>query len=134
MFSFPSYCHSVIYRVVSIVSSGCNVSFVFLYIVFVSLYRCVNAVSNAGKSSSSLFSRNVSSRLWDVRLLRVVYSFAISAMLFLLQHLPKLFCFFGIQFFNYHCNLSAEVLVEFSFVTIVAERTSSFWRVNKFDR
>ena len=44
------------------VVDGCNESsFVFLYIVFESLYLCVNAVFNAGKSSSSLFSWNISS-------------------------------------------------------------------------
>ena len=55
---FPhSFCHSVIYRVVSIVSGGRNqCSFVFFYVVFESLYGCVNAVFDAGKSSSSLFS------------------------------------------------------------------------------
>ena len=56
-FFFPSYCPSVGHRVASIVSGGCNESsIVFLYIVFESLYRCVNAVFNTGKSSSSLFS------------------------------------------------------------------------------
>ena len=54
---FPSLCHSVIYRVVSIVSDGrSQSSFVFFYVVFESLYWCVNAVFYAGKSSSSLFS------------------------------------------------------------------------------
>ena len=57
LFLFPSFCHSVIYRVVSIVSDGRNQSsFVFFYVVFESLYGCVNAVFDAGKSFSSLFS------------------------------------------------------------------------------
>ena len=44
-------------RVVIIVSGGCNQSSSTLfYIVFWSLYRCVNAVFNAGKSASSVFS------------------------------------------------------------------------------
>ena len=51
-FLFPSHFHFVGYRVVCIVQS----SFVFFYVVFESLYRCVNAVFNAGKSSSPLFS------------------------------------------------------------------------------
>ena len=56
-FLFPGFCPSVIYRVVSIVSDGRNQSsFVFFYVVFESLYGCVNAVFDAGKSSSSLFS------------------------------------------------------------------------------
>ena len=60
LFSFPflfsSYCHSVGHRVVSIVSSGCNQSsFVLFYIVLDSLYRCINAVFNTGKSTSTLF-------------------------------------------------------------------------------
>ena len=56
-FLFPSYCHSLIYRIVSIVSDGRNQTFfVFFYVVFESLYGCVNAVFDAGKSSSSLFS------------------------------------------------------------------------------
>ena len=38
-------------------SGGCNQSsFEIFYLFFESLYRCVNAVFNAGKSSSSLFS------------------------------------------------------------------------------
>ena len=48
---FPSYCHSIVHRVVSIVSVGCKQSsFVFSYVVFESLYRGVNAVSDAGNS------------------------------------------------------------------------------------
>ena len=59
-FLFPSFCYSVIYRVVSIVSDGRNESFfVFFYVVFESLYGCVNAVFDAGKSSSYLFSRYI---------------------------------------------------------------------------
>ena len=55
-FLFSSYCYSIVYRVVSIVSDGCNQSsFVFFYVVFESLYRCVNAVFDAGKSSTSSF-------------------------------------------------------------------------------
>ena len=54
-FLFFSYCRSVGLRVVSIVSGGCNQSsFAFFYVVFESLYRCINAVFNAGKSSSTL--------------------------------------------------------------------------------
>ena len=56
-FLFPSYCHSVVIRVVSIVSDGSHQSsFVFFYVVFESLYRCINAAYDAGKSSSSIFS------------------------------------------------------------------------------
>ena len=56
-FLFPSFCHSVIYRVVSIVSDDRNQSsFVLFYVVFESLYESVNAVFDTGKSSSSLFS------------------------------------------------------------------------------
>ena len=48
------------FLVLSIVSGVCNESsFVFLYIVFGSFYRCVNAIFNAGKPSSSLFSWNI---------------------------------------------------------------------------
>ena len=55
-FLFPSYCHSVVHRVLSIFSGVCNESsVVFLYIVFESLYRCVNTVFNGGKSSSPSF-------------------------------------------------------------------------------
>ena len=68
-FLFPSYCHSVINRVVSIVSEGRNhSSFVFFYVVFELLYGCVNAVFDAGKSSSSHFSWYIICQrpLWDV--------------------------------------------------------------------
>ena len=45
---YPSYYHSVIYRVTIIVSDGRNQSsFVFFYVVFESLYRCVNDVFDA---------------------------------------------------------------------------------------
>ena len=55
-FLFPSFCHSVIYRVVSIISDGRNQSsFVLFYLVFESLYGCVNAVFDTDKSSSSLW-------------------------------------------------------------------------------
>ena len=61
LFFFPflssGYFRSVDPRVDSIVSCGCNQSsFAFFYVVFKSLYRCVNAVFNACKSSSSFFS------------------------------------------------------------------------------
>ena len=59
-FLFPSCCHFIVYRVVRIVSDGCNqFSFVFFYVVFEPLYRCINAVFDDGKSSSTLFSRYV---------------------------------------------------------------------------
>ena len=59
-FLFPSCCNSIIYRVIRIVSDGWNQSsFIFFYVVFEPLYQCVNAVFNAGKSSSSLFSRYI---------------------------------------------------------------------------
>ena len=55
-FCFLVFSHSVTYRVVSIVSDGRNQSSsVFFYVVFESLYGCVNAVFDADKSSSSLF-------------------------------------------------------------------------------
>ena len=55
-FLFPSYYHSVTFRVVSIVSDGRNQSsFAFFYVVFELLYVCINAVFDAGKSSTSLF-------------------------------------------------------------------------------
>ena len=48
---------SVLLVLVSIVSVGCNQSsFAFSCIVFESLYRCINAVFNAGKSSFFFFS------------------------------------------------------------------------------
>ena len=57
---FPRFCFLAIVILLSIVSSvsdGCNQSsFVFSYIVFKSLYRRVNAMFDAGESSSSLFS------------------------------------------------------------------------------
>ena len=50
-FLFPSYCHSVVPRVIIIVSDGYNESsIVFLCMVFESLYRCVNGVFNVGKA------------------------------------------------------------------------------------
>ena len=43
---FPSCCHSIVYRVVGIVSDGCNQSsFVFFYVVFEPLYLCVTVSS-----------------------------------------------------------------------------------------
>ena len=58
---FPSYCRSADPRVVSIVSGSCNQSSSALfYVVFKSLYRCINAVFNAGKSSSYFFPWHIS--------------------------------------------------------------------------
>ena len=55
-FLFSGYCHSVGPHVISIISGGCNQSSsTLLNVVFQSLYRCVNTVFNAGKSSSSFF-------------------------------------------------------------------------------
>ena len=50
-------------------------SVVFLYIVFESLYRCVNAVFNAGKSFSSLFLLHIvcQRRLWLLLLLLLLF-------------------------------------------------------------
>ena len=51
---FHIYSHSVVHRIVCLVSDGCNQSFFgFFCVVLASLYRCVNAF-NAGKSSSSI--------------------------------------------------------------------------------
>ena len=49
-FLFPNFCHSIVYRV-----GRHQSSFVFFYVVFESLCGCVNAICDAGKSSSSLF-------------------------------------------------------------------------------
>ena len=53
-FCFPSYCRSVGSHVVNIVSGGCNQSPppMLLYLVFKTLYWCINTLFNAGKSSS----------------------------------------------------------------------------------
>ena len=51
---FSSYCHFVGLHVISIVSVSNQLFSVFFYVVFESLYRCVNAVFNAGKSFNSL--------------------------------------------------------------------------------
>ena len=74
-FLFPSFCHSVIYHVVSIVSDGRHQSsFVFFYIVFESLYGYVNAVFDAGKFSSSfLIHRVCQRRLWVIIII-IIYS------------------------------------------------------------
>ena len=55
-FSFSSHCNSVGLRAVSIVSANNYQSpFVLFYVVLEPLYRYVNAVFNAGKSSSLIF-------------------------------------------------------------------------------
>ena len=55
-FLFPSFCHPVIYHVVSIVSDDrYQSSFVFFYVVFESLYECVNAVFDAGNTPWEFF-------------------------------------------------------------------------------
>ena len=63
VFYFPFLflsCRSIVYHVVRIVSDGCNqCSFVFFYVVFEPLYRCINAVFDAGNSSSSLCTRYI---------------------------------------------------------------------------
>ena len=77
-FLFPSYCHSVVHRVISIVSDGCNeTSIVFLYIIFELLYWCVNAVFNAGKSSSFLDTNRQSTSFLGCKALGLVISFLV---------------------------------------------------------
>ena len=50
---FSGYFHSVGPRIVSIISCVCNQSpFTLFYVVFNSLYRCINAVFNFDESSS----------------------------------------------------------------------------------
>ena len=57
---FSSYFCFLVISVISIVSGGYNLSSsAFFYVVFKLLYWCVNAVFNAGKSSSSFFSWNI---------------------------------------------------------------------------
>ena len=56
-FLFSGYVYSVDPRVVSFVPDGCNqCSSTLSYVVFKSLYWCMNAIFNAGKSSPSFFS------------------------------------------------------------------------------
>ena len=55
-FLFSTNFCSVDPHVVSNVSNGCNLSSSALfYVVFKLMYRCINAVFNTGKSSSSFF-------------------------------------------------------------------------------
>ena len=55
LFLFPSYCHSIVCCIVDIFSNGCNQSsFVFFYVDFEPLYRCVNAVFHISKLYNSL--------------------------------------------------------------------------------
>ena len=50
----------ILSSIVFSVSDGCNrSSILFFYVVFERLYRCVNAVFDAGKSSSFLSSRYI---------------------------------------------------------------------------
>ena len=94
-FLFPSFCHSVIYCVVSIVSDGRNQSsFVFFYVVFESLYGYVNVVFEAVKSSSSLFfyTNSLSTSSLGCNVLCMVISFQVLWSIFLsssLVHLRK---------------------------------------------
>ena len=66
-FLFPSYCHSVVHHVVSIVSDCCNQSsFVFFYVVLES-YRCVNTVFNSSSPLPPFLIHIVCQHcLWDV--------------------------------------------------------------------
>ena len=66
---FPSYCHSIVHRVVCIISDGYNQSpFEFFYVVIESFYGSVSAVFNAGKSLPPSFLIHIVSqrRLWDI--------------------------------------------------------------------
>ena len=66
-FLFSGYFCSVDACVDCIVSNHCiQSSFALSYVVFLLLYRCINAILNADKSSSSFFSRKIQS-------VRVIY-------------------------------------------------------------
>ena len=76
-FFFSGYFYSVDACFVCIVSGRCNQSS-FLYVVFESLYRYINAILNGSKSPSSFFSwyiQSVSSL--GCRVLRIVMSFLV---------------------------------------------------------
>ena len=89
-FLFPSCCHSIVCRVVRIVSDGCNLSsFVFIYVVFELWYWCINAVFDAGKYSSSLFSSLSTSSL-GCNTLCIVISFLVLWSIFLSSSLVYL--------------------------------------------
>ena len=80
-FYFSDYFRSIGTCVVSIVSGGCDqFSSAHFYVVFESVYRCVNPVFNAGKSSSS-FSWHLSSVnvTLGYNALCMVYSFLFSS-------------------------------------------------------
>ena len=82
-------------RVISIASGGCNQSSSTLfYVVFESQYRCVNAVFNAGKTSSSFFScQSISYRgcktLWIVFSFLVLWFICLSSSLIYFKNGPE---------------------------------------------
>ena len=79
-FLFSGYFRSADPRVVSIVSGDCTHSFSALfYVITESLYRCVNAVFNAGKSSFPLFFWHISVSMSSLgcKALRMVISFLV---------------------------------------------------------
>ena len=56
-FCFNLLLSLIMWLIVSIVSRGYNhTSSAFFYVIFELFYRCINAIFNAGKSSSSFFS------------------------------------------------------------------------------
>ena len=89
-FLFSCYNQSVCFRVVRIVSGGCNqFSFVLFYVVLESLYRWVNAVFNAGKSSPPSTSFLWCNVLCMVISFLVLWSICLSSSLIHIKKVPE---------------------------------------------
>ena len=140
---FSSYFRSVGLRVVSIVSGGCNQSSsAHFYVVFESLYRCINAIFNASKSSSPFFFDTYSlstTSLW-CKALCMVFSFLVlwsicwSSSLVQFKNGPKCLTRRTAQVFILFIRFLPYSLVSSSF--LILQRYSfliSFFHLHLFD-
>ena len=110
---FPGNFCSVDDCVVYIVSDGCNqFSIELVDVVFESLYRCINAILNAGESPSFFF--------WDIQSVNVISSsFSLSSSLVNFKNGPKYLIKRTAQFCNPFDEIFCRSLVSCSFLVLL---------------
>ena len=129
-FLFSSYFRFVAPRVVRIVFGGCNqFSFALFSVVFESLYWCINAIFNAGKSSSPFFldTYSLSTSFLRWKALYMVISFLVLCFICLRSYL--------VYFTNgpeYFTKRTAQVFIPFIRFQLFSLLSSSFLVFLKF--
>ena len=125
VFFLPCFCSLVIFiqlmLVVCMVSRDCNhSSSAFCNVVFESLYRCIDALLNYGKSSSSFFSWHIQSVMSFLVFWFICLSFSLVLMRFLLYNLVSCSFFVLLRYsFLIFSFTSTYLILSFSFYLFI---------------